>query len=90
MGRQRLSGPEAVKVSFLLPPELNRQVEDLVARRKWDKSHVLRHLIELGLDAERRPEGSPTVAPVRIGSRSWAKKTPEHASGLGRVSPVVS
>ena len=63
MGRQRLSGPEAVKVSFLLPHQLNRQVEDLVARRKWDKSHVLRHLIALGLDAERRQEGSPAIAP---------------------------
>ena len=60
MGRQRLSGRASVKVSLLLPPELHRQVEDLVARRKWDKSHVLRHLIELGLVAERQ-QASPAV-----------------------------
>src|SRR6516225_1446420 len=64
MGRQRLSGPDPVKVSLLLPPELNRQVEDLVARRKWDKSSVVRHLIELGLVAERQQGSSVASQPA--------------------------
>jgi hypothetical protein len=63
MGRKRRSDPDSDKVSFMLLQELNQQVEDLRARRKWSKSYTLRYLIELGLDAERQQTSPATSQP---------------------------
>jgi hypothetical protein len=47
----------------MLPPERNQQVEELAAHRRCNKSHVIRHLLELGFAAEQRgQESSPSVA----------------------------
>lgn len=63
MGRHRPSGPDPVKVSLLLSPEINRQIEGVAARRRFSKSDALRRLLELGLAAEQqREEGSPSIA----------------------------
>jgi len=62
MARQRRSGPDPVKLSVLIPPELNRQVEEVAARRRVSKSDAFRHLLELGIDAEQRQEDPRSVA----------------------------
>jgi hypothetical protein len=62
MGRHKLSGPDPVKVSVLISPELNRQVEDLAAHRRCNKSDAFRHFLELGIDAEQRQEDPRSVA----------------------------
>jgi hypothetical protein len=47
----------------MLPPERHRQVEELAAHRRCNKSYVIRHLLELGIAAEQRgQESSPSVA----------------------------
>jgi hypothetical protein len=63
MGRQRRSGPDLVKLSVLIPPELNRQVEAVAASRRYSKSDAFRHLLELGIDAEQRQEDPPISLP---------------------------
>src|SRR5262245_14196284 len=62
MARQRRSGPDPVKLSVLLPVELNGQVEAVAARRRCSKSDTFRHLLELGIDAEQRQEDPRSVA----------------------------
>jgi hypothetical protein len=62
MARQRRSGPDPVKLSVLIPPELNRQVEEVAARRRCSKSDAFRYLLELGIDAEQRQEDPRSVA----------------------------
>src|SRR6516162_8628868 len=97
MGRQRRSGPDPEKVSVLLPSELDQQVEDFAARRKWAKSHVLRHLIELGLVTEQQqaspvtpqqatPQAGQELA-IRLTAELWA--CIELAAGLHGLEPAA-